>query len=222
MARIVIFANGILNQPALTRRHVRATDRIFCADGGTRYALQLDLTPERIIGDLDSLSPDLVARLEAAGVTIHRYPADKEKTDLELALDLAIAEQPDEILLIAALGGRLDQMLANLLLLTRPEYASARLTLVDGQQWATLIHGPQTISISGQPGDTLSLIPLTPTVEQVSLSGVVWPLAGVTLSFGSTFTISNALRGEQATVRVGAGLVLVVHFNQSFEEELRR
>jgi thiamine pyrophosphokinase len=214
MSRIVIFANGIMSRPDLIRTRLRPTDRIYCADGGTQHALVLGLTPQAIIGDLDSLSPDIVAEMEAANVAIHRHPAGKDQTDLELALNLAVAEEPDEILLLTALGGRLDQMLANILLLTRPEYAPVRLTLADGPYWTTLLRAHQSITIPGQPGDTLSLIPLTPTVSRVSLTGVAWPLEKVTLSLGNTLTISNTLTASQAIVQIGEGLVLVVHFNE--------
>ncbi|MBN1219950.1 MAG: thiamine diphosphokinase [Anaerolineae bacterium] len=214
MSRIVIFANGILNRPELTRIRLRSTDRIFCANGGTRHALDLGLTPEAIIGDLDSVSPEVVAEMQIGRVKIHHHPARKDQTDLELALQLAITQEPDEILLLTALGGRLDQMLANILLLTRPEFASVRLALADGPYWATLLRSNQSITIRGRSGDTLSLIPLTPTVNQVSLTGVEWPLADAVLSLGSTLTISNTLAAEQADLRVGEGLVLVVHFEQ--------
>ena len=120
MSRIVIFANGVLNQPDLLRARLRPTDHIFCADGGTRHALALGLTPEAIVGDLDSLPAKIVSQMERAGVTIHRHSVEKDYTDLELALALAVTNKPDEILLVTALGGRLDQMLANLLLLIRP------------------------------------------------------------------------------------------------------
>jgi thiamine pyrophosphokinase len=211
MSRIVIFANGELSQPDLIRAYLRPADRIFCADGGTRHALALGLTPQAIVGDLDSLEPDIVARMAAAGVVIQRHPARKNQTDLELALTLAVAETPDEILLLTALGGRLDQMLANILLLTRPEYAPARLILADGRQWATLLRSDQSLSIPGQPGDTLSLIPLTPTVSGVTLTGVEWPLNRAALSLGSTWTISNTLLSPPAMLQIGEGLVLVVH-----------
>lgn len=221
MSRIVIFANGILSQPELLQTRLQASDRIFCADGGTQHALALGLVPDVIIGDLDSLSPEIVSQMEAAGVTIHRHPEDKDQTDLELALTLAVSEQPEEILLVTALGGRLDQMLANILLLTHSAYASVRLTLVDGPQWATVLHAHQAITIEGQPGDTLSLIPLSPSVHWVNLTGVAWPLTGATLLFGSTLTISNVLTATQAMVEIGEGMVLLVHFNKRYEEDLR-
>ncbi len=220
MNRVVIFANGIATQPELLRYHLHPSDHIVCADGGTQYALSLDLTPDIIIGDLDSLKPEIVAQMEQAGVTIQRHPVAKDKTDLELALDYAIDQQPTEIMLVTALGGRLDQMLANIMLLTRPEYSSVQLTLADGPQWATILRSQQRFTIQGQPGDTLSLIPLLATVTGVNLSGVQWPLAGVTLSLGSTLTISNKFIDTQATVQIDDGLVLLVHINKNLEETL--
>jgi thiamine pyrophosphokinase len=219
MSRIVIFANGILTDPDRLRSHLHPSDRIFCANGGTEHALSLDLRPEVIIGDLDSLSAELVSRMEAEGAAIHRYPAAKDQTDLELAFQQAMVAEPDEILLVTALGKRLDQMLANILLLTRPEYASAQLTLVDGAQWVTLLRPQQHLTVNGQPGDTLSLIPMTTKVKNVNLTGVAWPLEQATLSLGSTLSISNQLAGHQAGVLIGEGMVLLVHIDKSYEEK---
>ncbi len=217
MTRTVIFVNGILSQPKLLQEQLDPADRIICADGGTRHALTLGLIPHIIVGDFDSLPPEIVVRMENAGVSIHRHPVDKDKTDLELALELAVAENPQEILLVAALGGRLDQMLANILLLTRPEYATVRLTLADSLQWAVLLRSGESITITGQPGDTLSLLPLSATVQGVDISGVKWPLAQATLSLGSTFTISNTLIGQQATVQIASGLLLLIHTDKNYE-----
>lgn len=220
MSRIVIFANGILSEPDLLRARLRPADRIFCADGGTHHALALDLIPEAIIGDLDSLSSELVTGLKAKGVAIHDHPAYKDQTDLELAFEVAIAEQPEEILLLTALGGRLDQMLANILLLTRPEYAGTRLSMADGCQTVTLLRSHQALTIAGRPGDTLSLVPLTATVTQVTFSGVEWPLDQVTLSLGSTWSISNILKAPEASVQIGEGILLVVQIDQDYEDKV--
>ncbi len=220
MARIVIFANGIITDPEITRARLRPTDRIFCADGGALHVLALDLTPEVIIGDLDSLPAELVVGLETQGVIIHRYPVRKDQTDLELAFQLAAAENPEEILLLAALGGRLDQMLANVLLLTRPEYAPIRLSVADGPQVATLVRSGESLTVAGQPGDTISLIPLSAEVREVSASGVEWPLNRASLVLGSTWGISNVLVAAEATVQIGAGTLLVVLLEAKYEEVL--
>lgn len=219
MSRIVIFSNGTLNESERLRARLQPDDRIFCADGGTQHALAMGLTPEAIIGDLDSVSSEVIEQMEAQNVTIYRYPAAKDETDLELALRIAVAENPTEIMLVSLLGGRLDQMLGNLLLLTHPDYAAVQMTFADGAQWGRLIRAHQTVTVAGQPGDTLSLIPLTPTVSEVTFSGVDWPLNQATLSFGSTWSISNSLKDKQATVRIGEGMVFLIHIDQNFEEE---
>ena len=119
MQRIVIFANGEL--PDLNKARLLRTrdDYIICADGGTRHALALDLQPNLVIGDMDSAEKkDNGKYLENAGIPIELYPHDKNETDLELAIMRAIELEPKEILVIAALGGRLDQTLGNLALLS--------------------------------------------------------------------------------------------------------
>jgi thiamine pyrophosphokinase len=219
MSRILIFTNGDLREPEQLQRRLDPSDRIFCANGGTRHALALGLTPETIIGDLDSLEADLIAHMESAGVSLQRHPVRKDKTDLELALDIAVKQQPDEILIIAAWGSRLDQSLANLLLLTRLEYASVRLSLVHGLQWATVLRSHQSVTVKGQVGDTLSLIPLSPQITQVNMSGVEWPLEQATLSLGSTWSISNKLADPLARIQIGQGLGVLVHIDRAFEEK---
>jgi thiamine pyrophosphokinase len=210
-ARTIIIANGQLSNPTEARRRIHPGDQVICADGGTHHAHAMGLTPDVIVGDLDSLAPSLRSELEAAGVRFEVHPTYKDETDLELALRLAIAEGADEIEILAMLGGRLDQSLANLLLLARPEWASAWVRVTEGDQTAWLVRAGQETSIRGVCGDLLSLIPLTPLVTGVTLEGVEWPLNGATLRLGSTLTISNTMTVPPARLKLEEGLVLVVH-----------
>jgi thiamine pyrophosphokinase len=218
MSRIVVFANGKLNHSQVLKDHLRSTDRIFCANGGTIHALALGLEPEVVVGDLDSLSLEAVNSLKATGTTIHRHPIAKDQTDLELALDRALEQNPTEILLVSALGGRLDQMLANIFLLSRKSYRGIQMTLLDGYQWAALVRAGETLTISGRKGDTVSLIPLSPTVSDVVFTGVEWPLEKTELEFGSTWSVSNKMTGTRAEVSISTGLVLVVHIDQRSDD----
>jgi thiamine pyrophosphokinase len=179
----------------------------------------MGLTPDVIVGDLDSLDPNLCSELEAAGVRFVVHPPRKDETDLELALSLAINEGAEEIEILAMLGGRLDQSLANLLLLARPEWASARVRVTEGDQTAWPVRGGQATTIHGARGDLLSLVPLTPQATGVSLEGVEWPLQAATLRFGTTLTISNTLTAATASLKVEDGLVLVIHQSTDREEE---
>jgi thiamine pyrophosphokinase len=209
--RAAILTNGLLPYPETARRHVRAADWLVCADGGARHAIDLGFTPDVVVGDFDSLSPELCARLQAAGVRMEKHPARKDETDLELALDLAVAEGAQEIDVLATLGGRLDQSLANVLLLVKSEWKGIQIRLVEGPETAWLVRAGSQVTVSGQAGDTLSLVPLSSIVTGVNLDGVEWPLKAATLQMGSTFTISNKMSGPHAQLELAQGMVLVVH-----------
>ena len=126
MSRAVIFANGLVPELESARRLIQPGDTLLAADGGTHHALALGLVPSVVIGDLDSLTVDDRQRTMEKGVHLLQYPADKNQTDLELALDYAIQQGFREILIIGALGGRLDQTLGNLSLLTDPRLSTIR------------------------------------------------------------------------------------------------
>jgi thiamine pyrophosphokinase len=209
--RVVILTNGNLDQPELARAWIGPGDRIVCADAGALHAIAMGLMPDVVVGDLDSLSVDLRAQLEEAGVRFVVHPVRKDQTDLELALQLAIDEGATHIDLMATMGGRLDQSLANLLLLTLPTWEGVHIRVIEGAEVAWVARGEAHWQIDGQPGDTLSLVPLTPLVRGVSLEGVEWPLDNATLHLGSTLTISNMLAAPRASLHILEGLALVVH-----------
>lgn len=210
MPKTVIFANGTPNNLSENRCHISPGDTIICADGGTLHALTLGLNPHIIIGDLDSLPADVQAEMEARGVEIQRHPVKKDQTDLELALSVAVERGAKEVLILTALGGRLDQHLANILLLTRPDWKSVRLRLAEGKEVGWLMRGPDQLKLNGQPGDILSILVLTQTVSGLDLVGVEWPLQQATVDLGSTLTISNTFIKPEVTVRLKTGIALVV------------
>lgn len=210
MAKTVIFANGIPAAQSNAQSLIKPDDTIICADGGTQHALSLGLTPDVLVGDMDSLAETVQTDLEAKGVELIRHPIKKDQTDLELAFEVAIARGATEILLLTAIGGRLDQQLANILLLTRPEWHLVRLSLAEGRQRAWLLRGPDELTLSGQPGDTLSVVPLSTAMEGLDIENAEWPLQGATVPLGSTLTISNTFLSDQVRVRVKAGLGLVI------------
>lgn len=206
--RAVIFANGTFNDPQQVRDLLRGDDLVVAVDGGTRYAWEVGVDPALVVGDLDSLSPDQKERLKAAGTEVSSYSPRKDQTDLELALHRTIAEGVDSILILAALGGRLDQTVANLLLLTLPELSEIEVRLMDGGQEAFVVR--EEAAIEGEPGDTVSLIPLAGDVTGITTTGLEWTLDDDELRFGATRGVSNVLKGEQASVSVRQGLLLCV------------
>ncbi len=212
--RAVIFANGILNDPPQILAALQAGDIVIAADGGARHCQALGIHPAVVIGDFDSLSATELAQLEQDGAQVVRYPQRKDFTDLELALQHAVAIGADEILMFAALGARWDQTLANLLLPAAPGLEHVRIRLLDGPQEIALLRPGETHTLAGQAGDTVSLVPLGGHACGITTDGLEYPLADGTLYFGATRGISNVLLGERASVRLEDGLLLCTIIHQ--------
>lgn len=213
MSRALIFVNGILPNRAAARRLLRPDDLILAADGGARHALVLGVTPAFIIGDLDSLTEEDKEQALARKARLLTYPPMKDQTDLELTLDYALERGCRQIRIVAALGGRLDQTLANLSLLTDPRLAEVDVRLDDGVEEALFIR--QHVELEGAPGDTVSLLPWGGTVEGIVTEGLRWPLRGEALFPERTRGVSNEMLSNKASIQVAKGLLLCVHLRRS-------
>jgi thiamine pyrophosphokinase len=210
--RVVVLANGEIDDYAILRARLAEWDDLqtIAADGGSRHAARLDLRIDTVVGDLDSLDPELRASLDAAGARLEVHSTHKDETDLELALIDATQRGAEQIIVLGALGGRLDMTLANVLLLLHPELAATHIELWNGSQTAWLIRPPGD-NIAGAPGDTLSLIPLTGDAEGVITQGLEYPLNDERLAFGKARGISNVFTAGRVHVSLRSGILMVVH-----------
>ena len=209
MQRIIIFANGELPDLEKARALLQRDDYIICADGGTRHALALDIKPDLIIGDMDSAEKEQLQEFREAEVSMELFPHDKNETDLELAIHHAVELNPAQIIIIAGLGGRLDQTLANITLLTDIRLSNIDIRLDDGVEESFLCR--DQVQVRGRTGDIVSLIPWGGAVSEVQTTNLKWPLHRETLLPDRTRGISNEMLGESATISIGSGLLLIVH-----------
>ncbi|MEW5720206.1 MAG: thiamine diphosphokinase [Chloroflexota bacterium] len=206
----VIVANGEMQDDARLREIWRVADLRVAADGGAVNARRyLAPAPHVLIGDLDSLDDATRAWCANARVETIQHPREKNATDLELALELALARGATEITLLGALGGRVDQMLANVLLLVKP--ARARVSAQIASAEVDTLLAWERASIDGCPGETVSLIPLTERVEGIVTEGLRYPLRNETLYLGAARGVSNELIAERAEVTFTGGLLVVIH-----------
>jgi thiamine pyrophosphokinase len=214
--RAVIFANGEQFDLEAIRGQIRAGDSLIAADGGLRYLNALALKPHIVIGDLDSIAQHEIVELETQGVRIDRYPPEKDETDLEIALKTAVSEGCESILVIAALGGRLDMTLANIALLALAELTAVDVRLDNGLEEVFLIRpggGKENIGrlIQGETGDRVSLLAWGGPAQGVRTEGLYYPLHDETLYPESTRGISNQMVEPNARVAVQQGLIICIH-----------
>jgi thiamine pyrophosphokinase len=209
---VLVFANGTIPDPTWIEPYFAEATAVIAANGGTRHLFALGRRPDILVGDMDSLPDEVNEWLANGRTTFVTRPADKDETDLELALLYAVAHYDAPILLFGALGGRLDQTIGNILLLAHPGLRGRPIYLVEQHERAWLITG-QT-RIEGAAGDTVSLIPLAGDVQIAETTNLRWPLHQETLRFGLGRGISNAQTAAVATVQVQQGLLLCVHSHQ--------
>ncbi len=207
--RSIIFANGDF-YPTENNIQLTKDDLVIAADGGSRHCQTLEITPDVLIGDLDSTSKDLIQEWQTNGVLVIRHPNQKDQTDLELALLYAQAEGASEIIVYGAVGGRLDMTFGNLLLLAHPELTS-QITLICGGEEVHALRPGESLVLQGAPGDIVSLLSLGPGESGIRTKGLEYPLENEDLDFGLTRGISNRMTAESAVIQLEKGLLAVIH-----------
>ncbi len=208
----IVVAGSSLDAP-LDPSELRSADLLIAADSGADAVLAAGCLPQLLVGDMDSLDASVADDLRARGVETRLLPVAKDETDLEMALRLAVERGAEAVVVHGALGGpRLDHLVATLLLLTAPWLAGVDVRLVDPGHDVALAGGDRTIE--GRTGEIVSLLPLTPRVEDVLTEGLLYPLAHEPLLQGTTRGVSNELTAIRARVTHGAGRLLVIHYRR--------
>ena len=184
---------------------------VIAADSGLHHAALLGLTVDLVVGDMDSVDPGALAAAVDAGSLTDRHPADKDHTDLELAFNAAIAAGAERILVVGSHEGRLDHLLGSMGLFASTAHLVGEIVWTDGRTIVTACTPHHAVTIRGESGDRVSLVPSGSDVRGVATSGLRWRLHDETLAAGSTRGVSNVMDSPEATIAVTAGTLLIIH-----------
>lgn len=205
--RIVICTGGQLGAWALA--HINADDLLIGADSGAIFLISQGLHPDIAIGDFDSVTEDeLLVIRKSSGQTISCDPVDKNYTDTEMAVRLALDMQPRELVILGALGTRFDHSLANVHLLALAAKQQVSATIIDAHNKISLVTDHAAIEQQGYPN--VSLLPLSMRVEGITLTGFQYPLNDEDLTIGQSLGISNVLLYPTGKIEIREGLLLVI------------
>ena len=189
------------------RRATAERAYVVAADGGLVHAASLGVTPDLIIGDFDSVPAELVAAYPVRSVA--RYPVAKDEMDLELALNAAVAGGATSVSVLGAFGGRLDHSLAALLVAARLAGTGLRLDLHGATHSAWPLAADASLELELPIGTTVSILSLAER-SVVTSAGLSYPLAGLSVPFGSGLGVSNATSLPTVTITCDAGLIAVI------------
>jgi len=181
---------------------------VIAADSGLDQAERLGLHVDVVVGDFDSVDPQQLEAAERAGATIERHPAEKDFTDLELALRVARRRGATRVVVVGGWGGRIDHALANLLLLGASEFATLNVEAVGAGGRVVAVH--DHVDLGGRQGDLVTLLAVGQPARGVRTEGLRYPLHGETLHPGSTRGVSNEMLGSRSRVEVEQGVLLAI------------
>jgi thiamine pyrophosphokinase len=209
----LIVAGGPVSVTQLETEVAKGPELIIAADSGGKYLLDLGVLPDLLVGDFDSLAPEELRRMEAAGVKKENFPSQKDETDLELSLEYAWRGGITDLTILGGLGGsRLDHTLANIGLLLAAQRRGISARLIDPAREVMLVGAKRVFPY--RPGWALSLIPLTAEVRGINTRGLAYPLRNETLYFGSGRGVHNRFELPEAVVEVGEGILLAIGFRE--------
>lgn len=184
-------------------------DYIICADGGANHIYNMDIVPDYIIGDLDSVDSSIVNYYKNLNVKFERFPSKKNETDTELCIYLAKNLKVKEIDFYFALGGRIDHTIANINLLYFVKSIGMIPTIISEKEIIQIAINEE-IEIKGNIGDTVSVIPLSGDAKGVTLTNFEYPLEEYDMKFYLPLGISNVMLENKCRVKVNEGSLIAI------------
>ncbi len=220
--RAILFVNGDLENTQFLKSFVKPNDYLIAVDGGLQHVMAAGLLPDILIGDLDSVTEEDLQIIQKKNIPVHQLNVRKDETDLEIAIQYTVDKGFKEIILLAAVGDRIDHTIANINILTRPEWQKEHFSIQDDRQEVFFIGDKR--EIHGFRGDLVSLLSISERVTGVMTKGLEYPLSDENLYRYKARGISNKMTSSLAEISLLSGLLLCVHFfsKQNAGEESRK
>ncbi len=204
----VIFCGGVIEDYDPINKYAQGAQLILCVDSGARHCRKLQIVPDYLIGDFDSISEEDFTALAEAGASVMRFPSEKDMTDSELAIQVAYEKGCRRIILLGAIGSRIDHTLSNLFLLKKLADLNVEGVIVNEKNEIRMIR--DHIELKSEKDTFLSLLPVDGNAVGVTTSGLYYPLTEATLEVGSSWGVSNRFTADVASVSVKQGYLLVI------------
>ena len=190
---------------------IQRDDYVIAVDGGLAAVKQLDIRPDAIVGDFDTVKGELLEEYgQIEGITFEQHQPEKDETDTELALLTAARQGCEAVDILGALGGRMDHAIGNIQLMYQFFCQGMEVNIYDARNRLYLLGGHKVFHREEVYGKYISFLPMTETVEGLTLRGFKYPLQRRTIGLGTSLCISNELVGEEGAITFTDGVLIVV------------
>lgn len=179
-------------------------------DRGTYHLLQRNIIPIHAFGDFDSVSDKEKTWMMKSGITMSSFSSEKDQTDLELAITWVLQQRPEKVFIFGATGGRLDHCMMNIHLLIKGLEQDIDISLIDKQNIIFMKPPGHYYLKYSHMYKYLSFLPLSSRIENLTLTGVKYPLHNQELRIGDSLCISNEIIQEEASYSFTHGTIIVI------------
>ena len=190
----------------------RPFDKVIAVDGGLAALHKLHLKPDAVVGDFDTVAPEVLEEYKRDGLSVRWdiHKPEKDETDTELALNTAINMGCKELLILGALGGRMDHAIGNIHLLYACLKQGVKAAIADEKNWITVIDEGRDFKAGEVHGRYISFLPLTDEVKGITLTGFKYPLFRKNIRIGTSLCISNELSEREGAIKFDSGVLICV------------
>ena len=213
--KAVVFTNGQYENLSFYKNYLEGQEafQVICADGGANAAHALGVTPQLLVGDMDSIHAELLADYSEEGVIIDHHSTHKDETDTELAIEYCIKNGFDEVVIFGALGSRFDHSFGNLYLLNRFLKEGVRGEIVNENNRVFLVKDRAVLDVP--VGTTVSILAFTDQASGINIEGFEYPVKnGVMAHFFPGYGISNVTVEKCPEISVEQGILMVDIVNE--------
>lgn len=200
----LILAGGDEVEKDVLNKYIKEADFVIGADKGAETAYRYSFNIDLVVGDFDSIDKDILKKIRSK---ILKYPKEKDKTDLELALDIIIEKKYNNIIILNALGNRLDHTMGNLFLLEK--FNNKNIRIIDNNSEIFLMNKNEVI-LKNKYSRILSIIPISEFILIDKLTGVKYPLENKNIKRGSTLCISNIIKDRECLISISRGRAFII------------
>ena len=206
-----LIVTGVEINKNFLKKHLRINkyDIIIAVDKGLETLDILNINPNYVVGDFDSIDKTILRKYENTQIEIIKLNPEKDLTDTHSAINLAIGLKSKKIIIIGAIGTRLDHTIANIHILKLAIDKGINIKIINETNEITLINNSIKI-YKDQNYKYISLIPLTTTVENITLKGFKYPLTKRTLYIGDSLGISNEQLQQEGEIQLEKGILILI------------
>ena len=199
----IAIAKDILSQ--------RSYDYVIAADAGLEVLRPLHISPNAVVGDLDTVDKKVLEEYQnQPDIEFEIHKPEKDETDTELALLTAARQGCEAVDILGALGGRMDHAIGNIQLMYQFFCQGMEVNIYDARNRLYLLGGHKVFHREEVYGKYISFLPMTETVEGLTLRGFKYPLQRRTIGLGTSLCISNELKREEGILELEKGVLLCV------------